>query len=172
MKTLRALLGALVEQVQSWLLAARPRVRRLVGKDRFTASVQLDGYSCGAHCTLAVLRHFRKRVTFDELKDELGTDEDGTRPAQIVVALRRRGFRAWGRSQVTLIDLQRVLRRGGVAIAEVDGDHYLVVYGMSRDYVHVMDSIVVRAPTGRQTRKAFRRRWDRAAIFILPSSGE
>ncbi len=44
----------------------------------FPRSIQLDTYSCGAHAVYAILKFFRIRCSYANIKKQLHTDEDGT----------------------------------------------------------------------------------------------
>jgi predicted double-glycine peptidase len=120
---------------------------------------QAHPWSCGAAALMATLVYFG---VFDEaesrLDDELGADpKDGTRVTSIVAEAKHYGLQAEARTGLTLDDLGRELSRGSVVIVAIqawpDGKvtdwrtdwedgHYVVVVGLSRDRVFVMDPSV------------------------------
>ncbi len=120
---------------------------------------QAHPWSCGAAALMSALVYFGK---FDEaearLDDELGANpKNGTRVARIVDEARRFGLQAEARTGMTLEDLGREVARGSVVIAAIqawpaqkvadwsttwEDGHYVVVVGLSRDRVFVMDPSV------------------------------
>jgi len=120
---------------------------------------QARPWSCGAAALMATLVYFG---VFDEaestLDADLGVDpKDGTRVTSIVAEARRFGLAADARTGMTLPDLDRELARGAVVIAAIqawpagkitdwhtswEDGHYVVVVGLSRDRVYVMDPSV------------------------------
>jgi len=115
---------------------------------------------------------------FDEaeskLDDELGADpKDGTRVTSIVSEARHFGLQAEARTGLTLDDLGRELARGSVVIAAIQAwpdhkitdwratweeGHYVVVVGLTRDRVFVMDPSV-RTGYAYLRREDFLARW-------------
>ncbi|HVV16453.1 MAG TPA: cysteine peptidase family C39 domain-containing protein [Polyangia bacterium] len=120
---------------------------------------QAHPWSCGAAALMAALVYFG---VFDEaeskLDEELGVDpEQGTRVTSIVAEARHFGVAAEARTGMTLDDLGRELARGSVVIVAIqawpavkirdwraswEDGHYVVVVGLSRDRVFVMDPSV------------------------------
>jgi predicted double-glycine peptidase len=136
---------------------------------------QARPWSCGAAALMAALVYFR---VFDEsesvLDANLHVDPDtGTSVARIVDEARRFGLRAAARTGLTLDDLGRELSRGAVVIAAIqawptdkiadwrtdwEDGHYVVVVGISRDRVYLMDPSV-RTGYAYLDRKEFLTRW-------------
>jgi ABC-type bacteriocin/lantibiotic exporter with double-glycine peptidase domain len=124
---------------------------------------------------MAALVYFR---VFDEsesvLDANLHVDPDtGTSVERIVDEARRFGLRAAARTGLTLDDLGRELSRGAVVIAAIqawptdkiadwrtdwEDGHYVVVVGISRDRVYLMDPSV-RTGYAYLDRKEFLTRW-------------
>jgi len=120
---------------------------------------QAHPWSCGGAALMATLVYFG---VFDEaeskLDEELGADpKDGTRVTSIVAEARHFGLQAEARTGLTLDDLGRELARGSVVIAAIqawpdqkitdwraswEDGHYVVVVGLTRDRVFVMDPSV------------------------------
>lgn len=108
------------------------------------------------------------------LDAELGvTPEEGTRVDRIVAEARRYGLQADARVGLTIEDLERGLSRGDVVIVALqawatkavtdwrtnwEDGHYVVVVGLSRDRVYVMDPSV-RTGYAFLTRDQFVQRW-------------
>jgi ABC-type bacteriocin/lantibiotic exporter with double-glycine peptidase domain len=120
---------------------------------------QAHPWSCGAAALMAALVYFG---VFDEaesrLDDEVGADpKNGTRVTRIVAEARRFGLQAEAHTGMTLDDLGREVARGSVVIAAIqawpdqkvadwsaswEDGHYVVVVGLSRERVFVMDPSV------------------------------
>lgn len=136
---------------------------------------QAQPWSCGAAALMATLVYFG---VFDDaesrLDAELGTDpERGTRVTSIVAEARRFGLRAEAVTGMTLADLGGALARGAVVIAAIqawpgqkvddwrgrwEDGHYVVVVGLTRDRVFVMDPSV-RTGYAYLSRDQFMARW-------------
>ncbi len=116
-------------------------------------------WSCGAAALMAALLYFRVYDDPESLLDtELGvTPEAGTRVDSIVAEARRYGLQAEARVGLGFDDLERSLSRGDAVIVAVqawasqpvadwradwEDGHYVVVVGLSRDRVYVMDPSV------------------------------
>jgi predicted double-glycine peptidase len=107
----------------------------------FPRSIQLDGYSCGAKSTYMVLRYFGCRCTAASVEQLLGTEEDGTSPADIKRVLRKHGLKIVVRARMNLRDLKAAINAGSPVLASLyRGEHYSVVYGYSPGHVFVMNS--------------------------------
>ena len=65
----------------------------IVGYENFPREFQLTDYTCGACCTYMIASHFNYDVSYAEVKEELGTDEDGTPVSTMVRYLRSLGLR-------------------------------------------------------------------------------
>jgi predicted double-glycine peptidase len=120
---------------------------------------QARPWSCGAAALMATLIYFG---VFDDaesgLDAELGVDpRQGTRVTSIVAEARRFGLEAEARTGMAVDDLGGELARGAVVIADIqawstekitdwrtrwEDGHYVVVVGLSRDRVYVMDPSV------------------------------
>lgn len=101
------------------------------------------------------------------------TPEEGTRVDRIVAEARRYGLQADAHDELTFEDLERGLSRGEVMIVALqawatkavtdwrtnwEDGHYVVVVGLTRDRVYVMDPSV-RTGYGYLTRDQFLQRW-------------
>ena len=136
---------------------------------------QARPWSCGAAALMAALLYFG---VYDDpestLDAELGvTPEEGTRVDRIVAEARRYGLQADARVGLTFEDLDRGLSRGDVVIVALqawatkavtdwrtdwEDGHYVVVVGLSRDRVYVMDPSV-RTGYAYLARDQFLQRW-------------
>jgi predicted double-glycine peptidase len=136
---------------------------------------QARPWSCGAAALMAALLYFGVYDDPESILDaELGvTPEEGTRVESIVAEARRYGLQADARVGLTFDDLERGLSRGDVVIVAVqawsttavtdwrtnwEDGHYVVLVGLSRDRVYVMDPSV-RTGYGYLTRDQFLARW-------------
>ena len=136
---------------------------------------QARPWSCGAAALMAAFLYFRVYDDAESILDaELGvTPEEGTRVDSIVAEARRYGLQADARVGLTFEDLERGLSRGDVVIVAVqawatravtdwrtnwEDGHYVVVVGLSRDRIYVMDPSV-RTGYAYLTRDQFLARW-------------
>jgi predicted double-glycine peptidase len=136
---------------------------------------QARPWSCGAAALMAALLYFG---VYDDPESTLDaalgvTPEEGTRVDRIVAEARRYGLQADARVGLTLEDLDRGLSRGDVVLVALqawatkavtdwrtnwEDGHYVVVVGLSRDRVYVMDPSV-RTGYAYLTRAQFLARW-------------
>lgn len=136
---------------------------------------QARPWSCGAAALMAALLYFG---VYDDPESTLDaalgvTPEEGTRVDRIVAEARRYGLQADARVGLTFDDLDRGLARGDVVLVALqawatkavadwrtdwEDGHYVVVVGLSRDRVYVMDPSV-RTGYGYLTRAQFLARW-------------
>ena len=136
---------------------------------------QARPWSCGAAALMSALVYFG---VYDDPESTLDaalgvTPEAGTRVDSIVAVARRYGLQADARVGLTLEDLESGVSRGDVVIVALqawatravsdwrtdwEDGHYVVVVGLSRDRVYVMDPSV-RTGYGYLTRDQFVQRW-------------
>jgi ABC-type bacteriocin/lantibiotic exporter with double-glycine peptidase domain len=137
-------------------------------------SVQLDRYSCGAQSAYMILKYFGKARSIQGVTRALGTDENGTGPEAISRVFRERGLRCRTVVNAKMADLRRSLDAEVPVLVSLHGaspeseSHWAVAYGYSEDGVYVADP----SPNGLRVRvrtAAFRKRWDRWAMFSSPS---
>src|SRR5579863_3769231 len=136
---------------------------------------QARPWSCGAAALMSALLYFG---VYDDPESTLDaalgvTPEAGTRVDSIVAVARRYGLQADARVGLTWEDLESGVSRGDVVIVALqawatktvtdwrsdwEDGHYVVVVGLSRDRVYVMDPSV-RTGYGYLTRDQFLARW-------------
>jgi predicted double-glycine peptidase len=136
---------------------------------------QARPWSCGAAALMAALLYFG---VYDDPESTLDaalgvTPEEGTRVDSIVAEARRYGLNADARVGLTWGDLERGLSDGDVVIVALqawasravtdwrtdwEDGHYVVVVGLSRERVYLMDPSV-RTGYAYLTRDQFLQRW-------------
>jgi ABC-type bacteriocin/lantibiotic exporter with double-glycine peptidase domain len=140
---------------------------RVVGHPEFARVVQPDWFTCGARSTFMVMKHFGSRRGYERVERDLQTTTDGTYETHVIRVLRESGLRAGRRRGMKMADLERLLARGGVLIADVDdGGHYMVVHGLDRQSVRVADPSFL--SLRRVSRARFRKRWDGSGVAVTP----
>ena len=137
----------------------------IIGTVDFKRKVQWDGYSCGAKCVYAAIKHFDIDVDYDDVVDGVNTTEDGTSATPIVKYVRSVGLRAGWRQRMSISQLKRALAGGSVAIVDLDGTHWAVVHAISDDWVWVADP-VIRKFVPKMLRSQFKARWRREAVVV------
>jgi predicted double-glycine peptidase len=132
-------------------------------------------WTCGGASLMATLLYFGVfDGTESRLDQEMGaTPENGTRVVNMVTEARRFALTADARTGLALADLDRELSHGGLVIvalqawptspvadwrAHWEDGHYVVVVGLDRDRVYVMDPSI-RTGYGYLTRAQFVERW-------------
>lgn len=150
--------------------ALRARPGDIYLKD-FSRKRQLDNYSCGFQCSMAVLDYYGVRIEAESVAARLKLTEDGLTPGPIRDLFRGMGFRVSSARKDIRKQLEGAIRRGAPMIVGVDpGDpHWAVLYGVGPQRVYIADPSFGRAPSAIATWAEFRRRWDGSGIVIEPS---
>jgi predicted double-glycine peptidase len=123
---------------------------------------QLRPYDCGPAALRIALLAFGRDATIAELSRDAGTTPDGTSLLGLKQAAERRGITADG-WKLTIETLRRFPLP---AIAQVDGDHFLVITKIDIDGVLVNDPAI---GTVRLSRDAFARRWSGYTLTLKGS---
>jgi predicted double-glycine peptidase len=143
-----------------------------VPEDQFLRSIQLDSFSCGSHSVFMVLRFFGITLRHGRVKTLLGTNpETGTAIEPMVRLLRRRGLRVGYKPNLSWRELLNALRRGGVVLVALDGDHFAVVHAADHRRVFVADPSLLRCPSRSQVRHRFLSRWTRWGLIVSRTGG-
>ena len=138
----------------------RRRVRRM----RFVR--QIDEMDCGAACLAMVAHHFGRAVSLARIRQLVNTGLDGTSLRSLCSAAEELGLAA--RSvKASLSNLERMPLP---AICHWDGDHWLLLYHVTRRYAYVADPAL---GFRRVPREEFERRWTGyAALFDYTTAFE
>lgn len=140
---------------------------------------QATSYSCGAAAMLAVFQYWGVYDGSESgLYERLGTTEnDGTDPRSMARAARELGLKAELKEGLTVEDLRAALGRGETVVLDLQawqseddptpadyGDnwedgHYVVLVGMDRRFVYVMDPSLGRGRYGYLTIEELPSRW-------------
>lgn len=139
----------------------------MLGHYTINRSYQLDWYSCGAHCTYMIARHFGCRVKYATVKAAVNTTPfHGTRLDAIIRFFRSKHFRVGFRDALHLRHLDKVFSAGALVIAPVGGNHVVVVHGVDAENVYLADPHPL-VPY-RISRKEFSRKWDHYGLIVYP----
>ena len=52
-------------------------------------SIQMDNYSCGAHCTYMIVNYYNKKMSLGKILKQLKTDKNGTSEKSIFVLFKK-----------------------------------------------------------------------------------
>jgi HlyB family type I secretion system ABC transporter len=131
----------------------RRRVRRM----KFIR--QIDEMDCGAACLAIISRYFGRTVPLSRIRQLVNTGLDGTSLRSLCSAAEELGLAA----RSVKASPQNLDRMPLPAICHWDGDHWLVLYHVSRSHAHLADPAL---GFRRLTREEFERRWTGyAALF-------
>lgn len=140
---------------------------------KFPSVVQTP-WSCAAACVVGVDR-FLGGPGLDEAdwKWAIKTQENVTRPADIVKALRIHGFKATLSRGTSLPYISQAIEKGRPVIARMqayNGSHYIVIVGVDRWNVRIMDPMHGEFKT--ISKKEFMEAWwDRVGRNVLRRLG-
>jgi ATP-binding cassette subfamily B protein len=126
---------------------------------RFPFVRQIDEMDCGAACIAMVTRHFGRTVSLARIRQLVNTGLDGTSLRSLCSAAEELGLAA--RSvKTSAANLERMPLP---AICHWDGDHWLILYHVTRRHAYLADPALGRR---RIAREEFDRRWTGyAALF-------
>src|SRR5204862_6040898 len=122
------------------------RVRRM----RFVR--QVDEMDCGAACLAMIARHFGRNVPLARIRQLVNTGLDGTSLRSLCAAAEELGLDA----RSVRASPQNLDRMPLPAICHCDGDHWLVLYHVTRRFVRLADPAL---GFRRLPRAEFDRRW-------------
>ncbi|MBI4617612.1 MAG: peptidase domain-containing ABC transporter [Planctomycetes bacterium] len=123
---------------------------------------QQDESDCGAACLAILLACRGKRVSLARLRDLANVTTEGASMASLAEAARRLGFTARGME----LSYEVLSRYPLPAIAHWEGNHYVVLYRVSRTHAWVSDPALDRI---RYTRAQFERSWTGRVLVIEPT---
>jgi len=162
--------GAASEALNFWTTGdTEVAKKRLVGvpPKAFYRSVQEDGFSCGAHSTYMILRHFGRRVSYKETVRRLGTTEDGTDVIPIIKTLRYFDLKVGYYPRLRYARLQHLLGLGAVCLVHLDTSHFGVVHGTTSKRVFLADPSYRKMKNHRSLSvERFKDRWSNWALSV------
>lgn len=128
---------------------------------RISRSIQLDRYSCAAHAVKSILDFYHKSLSIPEIIKLLGTDsKEGTDTDPILNLFRQLGFDFTIEENADLNTIRTYLTQKIPLLITVDDwEHWVVIYGISRDKVFIIDSHPLVFKSGISINK-FVDRWD------------
>jgi HlyB family type I secretion system ABC transporter len=120
---------------------------------------QIDEMDCGAACLAMIARHFGRAVPLSRIRQLVNTGLDGTSLRSLCSAAEELGLAA----RSVKVSPENLDRMPLPAICHWDGDHWLVLYDVTRRHAHLADPAL---GFRRLTREEFERRWTGyAALF-------
>ena len=112
-----------------------PPFTRRARRARTPLVFQMEATECGAACLAAVLRHFGRWVSLEEMRDACDVGRDGCSAADIVRAARQYGLQATGWRQ----DLEDLPGLSLPAILFWEFRHFVVLEGIAKRGYHLND---------------------------------
>jgi ABC-type bacteriocin/lantibiotic exporter with double-glycine peptidase domain len=131
-------------------------------------SLQLDGYSCGVQAAFSILKYYGKARSPKKIDKLLKAYNRGYASEKAIYALfRERGLKISLRKKATLSTIKEsILDYEAPMLTTIDDfDHWVVVYGYSKDRIYVLDSVGIRFFV-RRNRKKFLSRWDHWGAIV------
>src|SRR5215467_9125319 len=126
-------------------------------------SMQRDITDCGAACLASVAGYYRLQLPISRIRAYAGTDKHGTNVFGIVEAAKRLNFQAKGvrGNAENLFSLPLPC----IALLQLENGlmHYVVIYKITKDRVHIMDPGQGRM--NKLRRETFTKQWTGVAIL-------
>jgi ATP-binding cassette, subfamily C, bacteriocin exporter len=128
---------------------------------------QHDITDCGAACLASVSAHYKLNIPIARIRQWAGTDKKGTNAWGLIKAAERLGFSAKGvkggiegMNEVPLPAIAHVFVKQSL-------QHYVVVYGFTKNYVEIMDP--GDGCMHRKTHEEFMKEWTGVLILLSPN---
>ncbi|WP_339840409.1 peptidase domain-containing ABC transporter [uncultured Maribacter sp.] len=128
---------------------------------------QHDITDCGAACLASISAHFKLNFPIARIRQYAGTDKKGTNVFGLIKAAEKLGFDAKG----VRGDFESLFKIPKPAIAHVivkeKLHHYIVVYGITKTHVIVMDP--GRGKMEKRTHEDFKKEWTGVLVLLVPN---
>ena len=128
---------------------------------------QHDLTDCGAACLASISAHFKLNFPIARIRQYAGTDKKGTNVFGLIKAAEKLGFDAKG----VRGDFESLFKIPKPAIAHVivkeKLHHYIVVYGITKTHVIVMDP--GRGKMEKRTHEDFKKEWTGVLVLLVPN---
>jgi ABC-type bacteriocin/lantibiotic exporter with double-glycine peptidase domain len=124
-------------------------------------SLQLDTYSCGLQSCHIILDYYGKAGAVENLRIELGTDEEGTGEDEILEHFRKSGLAVNVIPKGTLADIRHAIDSGAPILAYTvkQYEHWFVIYGYSESRIYVLDPSLKKLVRCSMSKADFSRYW-------------
>jgi ATP-binding cassette, subfamily B, bacterial HlyB/CyaB len=148
------------------VLFPRPSVVARHGWQRLTRNYpyfgQQSASDCGAACLVMIAQHWGKTLSLNRIRDIANVDRNGASLRGLAIAAEQTGFTA----QSYRATLDKLAEQALPAIAHWEGNHYLVVYAITRRRVIVADPAIGQRSL---TYKEFRAGWTGYVLLLKPT---
>lgn len=130
---------------------------------RYPFHAQQSASDCGAACLVMIGRYWGKQLSLNRLRDIANVDRNGASLRGLAAAAEGVGFA----TRPVKASLNKLAEQTLPAIAHWEGNHYVVVYHISRDRVVIADPAI-----GQRTlsSKAFNAGWTGYALLLQPTA--
>ena len=128
---------------------------------------QHDITDCGAACLASISAHYKLKLPISRIRQYAGTDKKGTNVLGLIKASEKLGFDAKG----VRGDFESLYKIPKPAIAHVIVKerlhHYIVIYGITKKYVLVMDP--GKGKMEKRPLQEFKEEWTGVLVLLLPN---
>ena len=149
------------EQMPDHGLAASDdtRKRHSPASDRFPYLRQHDQSDCGAACLGMVCKYYKMPIGLSRLRDMANVSRFGTSMAALAEAAERLGFSSRG----VRTGYEMLMQTELPAILHWEGNHFVVLFKIAKDYVKIADPAV---GIRKLSRKEFENGWANMALVL------
>lgn len=102
-------------------------------------SIQLDNYSCGAHCTYMIVNYYNKKISLGKIIKQLKTDENGTSEKSIFGLFRKNGLTVKENWKASRRDIKKAVDNGFPILISMYKLHWSIIYGYTRMGIFILD---------------------------------
>jgi ABC-type bacteriocin/lantibiotic exporter with double-glycine peptidase domain len=110
--------------------------------NRFRRSIQLDDYSCAAHCVIVILNYYSIKTNLTSILQQLGTSkEDGTDTEPIINLFKSKKLKIEINESATIDDIREAIDHNFPMLITInEWEHWVVIYGYSEERIFIIDS--------------------------------
>ena len=103
-------------------------------------SIQMDNYSCGAHCTYMIVNYYNRKMSLGKIIKQLKTDEKGTSEKSIFDLLKKNGLTVKENWNASRRDIKKAVDNGSPILISMYKYHWSIIYGYTRTGIFILDS--------------------------------
>ena len=130
---------------------------------RYPFFAQQSGSDCGAACLVMVSRYWGKKFSVNRVRDIANVDRNGASLRGLSAAAESVGFS----TRPVKASLDQLAKQTLPAIAHWEGDHYIVVYEITKKTVIVADPAIGQLTL---THREFLAKWTGYALLLQPTA--
>ncbi len=115
------------------------RIRSAIVIRGMRRSIQMDNFSCGAHCTYMIVNYYNKKMSLGKIIKQLRTDENGTSEKAIFSLFKKKGLSVYEKWNASRKDIKKAVDNGFPILISMHQDHWSIIYGYTKTGIFILD---------------------------------